>query len=653
MTSRPDGRLRRVVVLCGLSLLAAFVATLAVGSVAGASSGSPELSRQFGPEQIVSFRTTIEVSPDGSAQFTEVIDYDFGSTSRRGIFRKIPTRFPWSGAAPSDAVPGATFDRVTPIEDISVVASGDTPDDVEVTDESGTTQIRIGDPDITITGRHTYTIRYRLVGVANAFGDYDEVYLNTTGDEWEVPILDAQATVRMPGGIERVACFAGPRGSQLPCQSATPEGSNAKFSNGVLDASSGLTVVVGVPKGVLIDPVTTRVIEERWSPRTAFRATPATVGGGIAVLVAGLAGLGVLGWRRGRDRRYAGGVMQAAFGNADGSDEPVPLGRGDANPVEFVPPDGIRPGHLGTLWDEEAHHLDVSAMIVDLAVRGYLRIDEVGDPGHGRDEIDHQFVRLRPAEQITAGGALSRPGLESLAPAESVLLSGLFRDGDVIQLSSLKEHFAERMALVQSSLYDDVVAAGWFPTRPDRVRQRWAWRGLGLTVLGGAVAFAVARWTHLGLVALPLPFLGLLLAGAARTLPARAPRGTAMLGRVRGFKELFDAGEGERQRFAEDHGAFARYLPYAIVFGCTEQWAQTFADLGVSPQEMGLGGWYTSPYGYNPYQFGWVMGSFTTRSTGSLAAATPSSSGGASSGGSGFSGGFSGGGFGGGGGGSW
>lgn len=68
---------------------------------------------------------------------------------------------------------------------------------------------------------------------------------------------------------------------------------------------------------------------------------------------------------------------------------------------------------------------------------------------------------------------------------------------------------------------------------------------------------------------------------------------------------------------------------------------------------MGLGVWYTSPYGYDPIHFGYAMGSFTTHSTGSLAAAAPSSSGGASSGGSGFSGGFSGGGFGGGGGGSW
>jgi uncharacterized membrane protein len=119
---------------------------------------------------------------------------------------------------------------------------------------------------------------------------------------------------------------------------------------------------------------------------------------------------------------------------------------------------------------------------------------------------------------------------------------------------------------------------------------------------------------------------------------------------VKGFKELFDAGEGERQRFAESKQLFSQYLPYAIVFGMAEKWAATFQALGLTPQEMGLGTWYFSPYGYNPITFGYAMSSFSTVTTGSIAAAAPSSSG---SSGFGGGGGFSGGGFGGGGGGSW
>jgi hypothetical protein len=84
-----------------------------------------------------------------------------------------------------------------------------------------------------------------------------------------------------------------------------------------------------------------------------------------------------------------------------------------------------------------------------------------------------------------------------------------------------------------------------------------------------------------------------------------------------------------------------------------DQWAHRFQSLGLSNEELGVGAWYISPYGYNPITFAYAMGSFSTLTTGSIAMAAPSSAGGII-GGSGFGGGgFSGGGFGGGGGGSW
>jgi uncharacterized protein (TIGR04222 family) len=384
------------------------------------------------------------------------------------------------------------------------------------------------------------------------------------------------------------------------------------------------------------------VLSEVWTVQSAFRPSPVSLAGGALLLVGGALMIGWLVWTRGRDRRFSGSATDAAFGNASGGEQRVPLTGGDVNPVEFVPPDGIRPGHLGTLWDEQANPLDVSAMIVDLAVRGWIRIDEVEPPqrtasGSGAGG-DYDFVKLKEAAA-------------PLLKAERTLLDGLFRDGPTIRLSVLKQHFAERLAAVESALYDDSVDLGWFPTRPDKVRARWHGIGLLVTVLGVGICALVAWQTHYGLLVLPLPILGLALLVLGGRFPHRTGRGTAMLGRVRGFKELFDVGEGERQRFMEQKQLFSEYLPYAIVFGCAEKWAETFAALGATPEEMGLGGWYTSPYAINPYMFGWAISSFSTSTAGSIAMATPSST--ASSGMSGFSGGFSGGGFGGGGGGSW
>ena len=119
-----------------------------------------------------------------------------------------------------------------------------------------------------------------------------------------------------------------------------------------------------------------------------------------------------------------------------------------------------------------------------------------------------------------------------------------------------------------------------------------------------------------------------------------------MFSRVRGFRRLFDEGDqGLREKFAEQHEIFSQYLPYAIVFGCTEKWARVFADLDAEQLETS---WYRGNAPFNASCSPSSMNHFGTVATGTLYASQPSSS---SS--SGFGGGFSGGGGGGGGGGSW
>jgi uncharacterized membrane protein len=102
-------------------------------------------------------------------------------------------------------------------------------------------------------------------------------------------------------------------------------------------------------------------------------------------------------------------------------------------------------------------------------------------------------------------------------------------------------------------------------------------------------------------------------------------------------------------QFAEEEGIFAKYLPYAIVFGATKQWAKRFEGLDAGSPAMGGMGWYMSPYAFNPIAFSSSMHDFTITTAGSIVAAPPSAHGGSGFGG----GGFSGGGGGGGGGGSW
>jgi uncharacterized membrane protein YgcG len=576
-----------------------------------------------GSEAISAYDVAIAIDPNGDIHVVETIDYDFDDAQRHGIFRDIPTRLRYDD----------TYDRTFPLRVDEVSGSPGTPVQYEVEDAGdGMTRIKIGDPDQTISGEHTYRIAYTVHGALNAFADHDELYWNAIGDEWSSPIDHATVRVTSPGDIVGTACFQGEGGSNLPCDEASARGDTARFAQAQLFPYEGLTIVVGIATGaVTVQPP---ILEERWDPGRAFAITPVSGGAAGAVTVLGLVGFGYLAWTRGRDRRYVGSPVDQVLGNPHGESQRVPIGEGDAAaPVEFAPPEGIRPGQIGTLIDERANTLDVSATIVDLAVRGFLVIHEIPKEGlFGKP--DWRLVRLQADE---AG----------LLPYERSLLEGLFRAGDDTTLSSLRMTFAERLAKVEEALYVDAEHHGWFATRPDKARTRWRLIGFGLTVVGVAMTVVLAATTHLGIIGVAGLVVGLVFLFGARAMPARSAKGTAMLRRVRGFRQVIATADRYFARWAEQENVFPTMLPYAIVFGLTEKWAKTFASLAADPTTGGAMAWYV-PIGATSIDgFADAIDGFTVATSGTMTA-TP-----AGSGSSGFSGGFSGGGGGGGGGGSW
>jgi uncharacterized membrane protein YgcG len=317
-------------------------------------------------------------------------------------------------------------------------------------------------------------------------------------------------------------------------------------------------------------------------------------------------------------------------------DEPQPLFTEAPTVIEYSPPDGVRPGECGTLLDERADTLDVTATIIDLAVRAHLRIDEIPHE-HWWQHKDWLLTRL-PA-----------PSDDELTPYESRLLKGLFRKGETVQLSDLKNTFYKDLVAVKEKLYDDAVAAKWFRRNPDDVRTQWQVIGWVVAGAGAGLTYLLYRYTHLALVGLPVVLGGVVLLAMRGTMPARTAKGGAMLTRVRGFRRYLETAEAEQLRFEERASVFARYLPYAIVFGLTDRWAKVFAELAAAdPQLSSSVGWYGGPPGWNIGYLAGSMSNFTTSASGTFAS-QPSSSGGSGFGG----GGFSGGGGGGGGGGSW
>lgn len=604
-----------------MSRVGRFVAALAVAAL-GVVPGTADAQFQ-GFERIRAYDVAIEVLPSGRIHVVETIDYDFGAQQRHGIIRNIPVRFQLDDE----------YDRVYPMSGIRVTGSPGTPTDVDVSDASGNKVLKIGDPDRTITGEHRYVIAYDVDGAINRFESHDELFWNAVGDEWSVLVERVTVSVSAPAAVETVACFAGPRGSSTPCASSSARGTTASYRHGLVSPGQAVSVVAALPNGTVSSPGPIR--KERWTFDKAFARSREALGLSALVLIAGLAGVAYLVWRGGRDRHWAGLVPGLdPMGDASVPEEPVPaFGRGEVS-VEYEPDDAMRPALMGVLLDERADPLDVTATIVDLAVRRYLTIEELPRKG---------LFRRRDWKLVYLGGPA-----EGLRRWESTLLAALFKSGEETTASQLKNRFHPDLKMIQEQLYEDVVAHGWFTRRPDHVRGRWHTIAVVGLLAAGGLTYLLARFTHLGLVGVSSFVPALAFLALHHRMPFRTARGTAALDRAKAFRRYLVTAESNQLQFEEREGIFARYLPYAVVLGETERWARAFANLGDKQQQELY--WYSGPNGWSAMDFTDSISSFSNVTAGTLAS-TPGGVGGSS----GFSGGGggAGGGGGGGGGGSW
>lgn len=573
MRTAPSGRLFFALALCALLLAAA---------------GSARA------EVIRSFDSSIRLANAYDFEVEERIRWDFEGAQKHGIFRRIPVRY-----------------RRPYLPDTRMVI------DVEsVTDENGlpwtwresasgdSLEIRIGDPQVTVSGEREYRIRYRVGRGLLYFEDHDELYWNATGNDWPVPIEAASARVELPSGttasVARNACFAGPTGSTLADCSERNEGSALRFSAArALPPGSGLTVVVGLPKGFLPEPSSLRRLLER-----AFDFLSLW-------LLLPVFAFGLL-WRQWR---------------AHGRDP----GAADALPVRYEPPVGLTPAEVGTVVDESADTLDLTATILDLAVRGLLRIEEI--EGSGFLFLSSRDYRLHRTGTSDAG----------LKEHERLLLAAVFASGPSVLLSDLKNKFYESIPGIKRALYKELSGeAAYFPTSPDRVRNNYRLAGVAVAALG-----LVALWAEQSPLAIGCPVAaGAIVLAFSGAMPRRTQKGRRACDDILGFREFVKRVDQDRLERTGGKTAdrFEKILPYAVVLGVADRWATVFADIYLQPP-----GWYHSDRygsGFRAQDFVSDVGSSLSSIGGTLTSQPGSGS-------SGFSGGSSGGGGGGGGGGSW
>jgi uncharacterized membrane protein YgcG len=573
---------------------------------------------------ITAFDATYVINQDGTVDVVEDIRVDFGPLQKHGILRDIPVEYDYD-------------DHNTRLIDVDVISvdDGQSPLRYETTRQGGYLELRIGDPNVLVSGPQRYRITYRVLAGLNPQTSWDEFYWNVTGNDWPVGIETASATVTAPA-ISNVTCFEGPKGSSDPCDSNATANSVQFTMTQPQAEGGGLTIVVALPKGnVDVAPPVLMEKQSAWDQvRDFVGLEPLQIIGAILIGIAAIAGVLRYWWLEGRDRWL--GDLQYLTG--DERERRRPLFAKDTVVREYQPPEvkragrRYRPAELGTLLDERADTLDVSATIVDLAVRGYLRITEVPKKWLF-GSTDYTLERLKPRD-------------DELLVFEGQLLDGLFEDGDTVQMSDLKNEFYKTLAKVKKHLYTQVTSKDkFFPSNPETARTIHAVAGLVVAGIGVVAVVALGSYAGAGIAGVPIVLAGLLMLLLSRSMARRTGPGREVYRRILGFREYMTVAETDRQRFNEEAGIFQEYLPYAIVFGCVEKWAEAFEKMGIEPQTTG---WYVSPNPFAPVAFSHSLQSFSS-SMSSAIASTPGGSGGSGFGG----GGFSGGGGGGGGGGSW
>jgi uncharacterized membrane protein YgcG len=610
-------------------------------------------------ERILHYWSDVQIQPDSSLEVAETIDIRAEHDAiNHGIYRDFPTRY--RGPHGSQIRVGFTFEGAT-LDGQSVPATA--------SPFHNGVRIKIGDPEKTVdVGEHRYVIRYRTTRQIGRFKDYDELYWNATGNGWIFPIDVAEARIRLPAAVKfgQRSIYTGPQGSTASNATVSDEkpGDISFLTTQLLGPYEGLTVAVAFPKGVVADASQSSRLGWWFADYGPYLI------GGLALL--GLCGFYYIAWRRaGRDPR-AGTV--------------VPL---------FSPPDDLTPAGMRYLTKMGSDNRSFAAALVDMGVRGHIRMVEEDGGWFSRDT-----TRI---ERVT--------GPEPLPADEEAALRNLVSSGESIVMEQ-KNH--TKFAAAKNSLAEVLKDA--YEGKMFNRNYGWSAAGLLLFFAGiwmtaaavvaatdgaeiwqiGATLGAIAAATLLALVIhgssavgkclfsviavgavavavslgfpiftdavnsgwllpLAIPALALpLVLSAFWWIAAPTVEGRAVLDRIAGFKQYLSITEGERlDRMtvpSDTPEIFERYLPYAIALGVENRWAERFASVLAAAQAQGQQGflWYAGsnhPWS-NPTGFADSMGS-SLASAISSASTAPGSSSGSGGGGS------SGGGGGGGGGGGW
>lgn len=584
------------------------------------------------------YDVNIVVNEDNTFDITETITAYF-NVAKHGIYRKIPLK------NKIVRLDGTSSTNRAKVSNLSV------DNTYEVSKSSGVYNIQLGDPNRTITGEHTYTIKYTYNIGKDPIKDYDELYYNIIGDEWDTVIGNVTFSVTMPKEFDssKLGFSSGAKGSIANNNILYNVSGNTITGhyNEILNPGEALTIRTELPEGYF-DKATNNVTAQDYLI--------------YIVPIVGLIISTILWLIYGRDKK----VVET---------------------LEFYPPEGFNSLEVGFLYKGKADNTDVTSLLIYLANKGYIQIAEINEKLLFSKGQSFKITKLKDYDGNNINERLFLEGLFKTSSKE-VNLSELYNSFYITvnkilsninnkenkqkifeKKASSKKKYIILMMLFSYILITSIPIINY--SNPEILIFALIFPGIGFTVLFNFVFENSNTFTKIfgliwGLLFGGIPWLTMVLpvivqdniyligyliglvclvgmAICLKFISKRTPYGLEILGKLKGFKTYLETAEKDKLEtmVMQNPNYFYDILPYTYVLGVSDKWIKKFETI-----TMQAPNWYVGTRPFSVVTFGTFMNTAMT-SANTAMSSSPSSSSGSSGGGS------SGGGSGGGGGGSW
>ncbi|HOW60360.1 MAG TPA: DUF2207 domain-containing protein [Candidatus Moranbacteria bacterium] len=546
---------------------------------------------------IKDFNSEIIVNKDSTLNITETIVADCGkATGKHGIFRILPTNI--------KITDGATIK--TPVTLLSITDANGKPYNYQETKNSSDDTItwKIGDADKTVSGVNVYKIRYLVKNVIRfSNSQFDELYWNLNGNFWDIETDKFHAKFIFPEEINRensaVDYYTGALGSKSK--------GLANFywsSPNILEFTSertllvreGITASITFPKNIL----------------TPYQFSFWELYGKYIFIIIPIITFIIcfyLWWKFGKDPKVDKAIIP-----------------------EYDAPGNLSPIELGMLMKNGMFNNNlITAEIIYFATRGIINIKEISEKILFFESKDYELEKKEGAEAE-----------KNLNIAQKEILNFIFEDKKNKKISGLKNSFYKNIEEIKLATQQILGDKKLIDPKGLRIQRYLTGIIVIIFVFIGVILGNIFNLSSIYFYCCALSVLEIFI--FAIFMPKRTIAGANLNWEIKGFKLFMETVDKDRAKFYEKENIFEKFLPYAIVFGITEEWIKRMEEI------------YGKDF-YNTYAPAWYAGSLSSFNTDSFVSAMDNLSSDISSNtsapsGSGGSGG-SGGGGGGGGGGGW